>query len=217
MFWDEGREPMTSPAPRWAEWDVFQHTLTSCCHIILLLSLQLQLKFLVSSVIPLFLILSVCPVQHVLSTCDERHLLLAVVWWSGWQLASCLFFYLSLPSWTDTCDIDIGRSVRKGRDGWTDVRTVMRVSHQRYISWELLSVTHLDFMDSSSRHIYTVDTHTNEYPPTMFTWGNTSVLNPEMCLSSFYLGVTSSEHRGVSAGQLTLETRAHPQTPIKLC
>lgn len=78
-------------------------------------------------------------------------------------------------------------------------------------------LTHLDFMVSSSRHIYTVDTHTNEYPPTMFTRGNTSVLNPEMCLSSFYLGVTSSELFLCLPASLTLETRAHPQTPIKLC
>lgn len=97
MFWDEGREPMTSPAPRWAEWEVFQHTLTSHFRLILLLSLQLQLKFLVSSVIPLFLIslsCSACP-QHLRWEASVAGCSL-MVWLTAGQLFIFLFISAAL-------------------------------------------------------------------------------------------------------------------------
>lgn len=83
---------------------------------------------------------------------------LAIVWWSGWQLASCLFLYLSLAPWTDTVSVTCGISgpLRLNRAGWADVRTACCISHQRLSSAELLNETHLDCVDSLNRHkIYT--------------------------------------------------------------
>lgn len=114
---------------------------------------------------------------------SHRDLSLATVWLSGWQLASRLFFFLSLASWTDTALVTWGIS--------GPLRT--KLAGQM---WELCVVFHIKdwFLQSCwMTHIWPVWTHQTDiqYIPRRNTQMKTCLLQKthqsliEMCFSSF--------------------------------
>lgn len=165
---------LTSPAAQWTKGNLFLqfstwihlYVLSSSFHLSFSFSPCYEKTFIsIHSLLRVFFFLSACLVllwEHVL--CDEKDLLLAEVWLSGWQLA-LLFIFLFISgalNWHM-----LGRSrhqqawVDEKVDGkrWTDVWTVMRVSHQRlWTSGHYVLIGQHVFVNENTK-MYTLDTH----------------------------------------------------------
>ena len=128
-----------------------------------------------------------------------------------WLTAGQLFIFLFIPGAQNRHILGRSRHRQVGEKGkrWMD-RCVIRVSDQRFVSWELLDLTHLDFMDSSGSTYYTVDTHSDEYLwPCLHK--ETLQFLIQRCVYSLFILILQAQscfsvclrHRGASVGQLT--------------